>query len=220
MCPEDDQPAGDAGGLSELMVGSLDAHMRHKQNLTRITAARGPHVLAWGMLPRWDHVAFDQVPVFRAQALALIDARRHGEAFTLYSGDRRAAVIDRFNRRHHTHLHSQVYLYRLWLTYLRKYGAAGAIARGVYPANPPDRGSHLLLGDGTVGRVGQKLARYELGLDIVSHGQINSCGPLVSWLNSHGYHALQPYASGSELHHMVFEKDPTWNARKRLGLLR
>lgn len=169
------------------------------------------------LLPAWHHVPFDGVPIYRAQAWALKDARLHGEHFAVASGDRRTSVIKAFNKAHGTDLHDQAYLSSLWIRTSALYGKAGAIARGVYPANPPTQGTHLLLGDGVVGRVGEHLPKFKLGIDATSAGEDNACASLVHWLNSHGYSVTRPYSSGSEAHHLVFTKGPATNARRRLA---
>lgn len=157
--------------------------------------------------PAWQIVNFYDVPIFRAHAWALLDAHYHHQRFTITSGDRRTATIRWFNKTYHTNLHDQAYLYD---------GFARGLP-GFYPANPPTRGTHLLLGDGVVGRIGEKLEDYELGIDIVSAERINDAGPLVDWLNRSGYHVTRPYHTGSEAHHILFTKSPAANARKRLA---
>lgn len=159
-------------------------------------------------LPAWHIVAFDGRPMFRALAWALKDARLHGVGFSITSADRRDSVIKAFNKQHGTDLHSQQYLYD-------HQGEPG-----FYPANPPGFSSHELRSDGSpffkVPR-GASIPDYELGIDAVDEGASNSCVKLVWWLNSHGYKAARPYASGSEAHHFCFAKSPAVNARKRLA---
>ena len=95
-------------------------------------------------LPAWHTVNFDNVPVYRGLAWALEDARINGWTGVLVSADRRTGTIKRFNEKYHTHLHDQAYLYDGWIHHLP----------GFLPANPPTRGTHLLLGDGVVANVG------------------------------------------------------------------
>jgi hypothetical protein len=152
-------------------------------------------------------VNFQDVPVYRAQAWALLDAQYHGQHFTLTSGDRRESTLRWFNHTYGTDLHSQAYLYS---------GFERGLP-GFLPANPPDRGTHLLLGDGVVGALHEHLQPWQLGIDCVSAGESNDCGPLVAWLNRSGYDAYRPYPSGSEAHHFCFGRSPVVNARKRLG---
>jgi hypothetical protein len=160
--------------------------------------------------PAYHHVDYHGVPIFRAHAWALEDARIHGQRFTVLSGDRRTDVIRAFNREHGTNLHDQAFLFDGWNRRLP----------GFLPANPPDRGTHLLLGDGVVGTLHEPLKPYQLGLDIVSAGHVNDCAPLVAWLNAHGYHATRPYHSGAEAHHVLFTRSPATNARRRLAVTR
>lgn len=157
--------------------------------------------------PAYHIVNFYGVPIYRAQAWALLDAELHGQRFTVTSGDRRPATIAEFNRKYGTHLHDQAYLY---------WGYEKGLP-GFLPANPPTRGTHLLLGDGVVGSVGEHLAPYRLGIDVVSAGRSNDCAPLVAWLNTHGYHCYRPYPSSAEAHHMNFSYPPDRNARRRLA---
>lgn len=144
--------------------------------------------------------------MYRAQAWALLDAWYHGQRFTVTSADRRDNIIKWFNNKYGTDLHSQAYLYN---------GFAHGLP-GFLPANPPDRGTHLQLGDGVVGAVHQKLQPFQLGIDVVSAGRSNDCQPLVDWLNRSGYDVYRPYPQSSEAHHMNFRKSPATNARKRL----
>lgn len=157
--------------------------------------------------PAYHIVNYYDVPIFRAQAWALLDAQYHGQHFTITSGDRRVDTITRFNKTYGTDLHDQAYLYNGF-----KRGLPGFL-----PANPPDRGTHLLLGDGVVGTIHAHLPQYMLGIDAVSAGRSNDCEPLIAWLNRNGYDVYRPYPSGSEAHHFCFRKSPAGNARKRLA---
>lgn len=159
------------------------------------------------LYPAYHTVNFQNVPMFRAQAWALLDAWYHGQRFTVTSADRRDNIIAAFNHKYGTTLHSQAYLYKGF-----EEGRPGFL-----PANPPDRGTHLLLGDGVVGEVHQRLEPYRLGIDVVSAGRSNDCKPLVDWLSRSGYGAYRPYPAGSEAHHMNFSRPPHRNARKRLA---
>lgn len=159
------------------------------------------------LYPAYHTVNFHGVPMFRAQAWALLDAWYHGQRFTVTSADRRDNIIHWFNEKYGTNLHSQAYLYKGF-----QEGRPGFL-----PANPPDRGTHLLIGDGVVGSLHQKLEPYQLGIDVVSAGRFNDCGPLVAWLDRSGYNVYRPYPSGSEAHHLNFKASPAANARKRLA---
>lgn len=159
------------------------------------------------LYPAYHIVNFYGVPIYRAQAWALLDAKYHGQKFTVTSGDRRTGTIAAFNRKYGTDLHDQAYLYE---------GFERGLP-GFLPANPPTQGTHLQLGDGVVGRVGQHLQPYQLGIDVVSAGRSNDCQPLVEWLNRSGYHVYRPYPTSSEAHHLNFRAAPHANARKRLA---
>lgn len=156
------------------------------------------------LYPAYHTTTFDGVPMFRAQAWALLDARRSGCKFTVASGDRRRGVAEKYGHQ------SQFALYQGWLR--RR--------PGYFPANPPGFSSHELRSDGS--RVyhaarGHKIPDFMLGIDATSHGESNSCAHLVHWLNTHGYHAVRPYSAGSEAHHFSFTKSPAHNARRRIA---
>ncbi len=159
-------------------------------------------------LPLWQTVAYQNVPIFRALALALDHAAEQGARFTLVSADRRDAVLERFNRQHGTHLHGQAYLF------------AHQHDPGFFAANRPSTSSHCLFADGnpayrvrnTVLSSGSKLPPYFLGIDAVDAGpgaKANDCSHLIATLERLGYHVTRPYHSGTEAHHFVFTSDPT-----------
>jgi lysozyme len=159
-------------------------------------------------LPLWQTCAYQNVPIFRALALALDHAAEDGARFTLLSADRRDAVLAKFNRLHGTTLHGQQYLYD------------HQHDPGFFPANRPGTTSHCLCSDGNpayrVGArlipVGGKLPRWFLGIDAVDAGpgaKANDCSMLVGRLERLGYHVTRPYHSGSEAHHFSFTSDPT-----------
>lgn len=94
----------------------------------------------------------DRVPVTLEQKIALLWARQHGWVGRLNSGDRRdiprvARILHRFG------LHTQAELYQMYLN------GTGA------PANPPNKGTHMRLGDGTLGAPSEPLPAYEQGID-------------------------------------------------------
>ncbi|WP_028058388.1 hypothetical protein [Candidatus Solirubrobacter pratensis] len=151
--------------------------------------------------PAWHIVKFDNVPVYRGLAWALQDARNNGWKGHLVSADRRVSTIKSFNKRHKTKLHDQAYLFNGWTKRLP----------GFLPANPPTQGSHLLLGDGTIGHVGHKLRPYQLGLDVTEWDD------LLRVLHRYGYKVHQPYHTASEAHHVNFAASPAKLARRRLN---
>lgn len=159
------------------------------------------------LYPAYHIVNFYGVPIYRAQAWALLDAKYHGQSFIVTSGDRRTSTIAAFNRKYGTNLHDQAYLYDGYIRGLP----------GFLPANPPTQGTHLQLGDGVVGRVGEHLQPYQLGIDVVSAGRVNDCAPLVEWLDRSGYDVYRPYPTSAEAHHLNFIRSPAANARKRLA---
>lgn len=76
-------------------------------------------------------------------------------------------------------------------------------------ANPPDRGSHILIGDGTVGRLFEKLKFWQCGIDVDDW----LVAATIAAAAKHGWELYQPYPSGSEFHHLNFRKRPRrWKA--------
>jgi hypothetical protein len=161
--------------------------------------------------PMWHTVAFHDVPMFRALALALDDAQDHGAKFAIFSADRRDNVIQRFNSEYHTNLHGQQYLYE-------HQGQPG-----FYAADSPSTTSHCLHSDGNPvyqdnGQhipAGQAIPSYMLGIDACDAGSTNDCTRLVGLLEHLGYSATRPYPGTGEAHHMVFTRNPIPTLRKR-----
>jgi len=76
-------------------------------------------------------------------------------------------------------------------------------------ANPPDRGTHILLGDGVVGTLHQKLPWWKCGIDI-NDDQVDE---VIAAARRHGWTLYRPYSSGSEYHHVNFARKPSrWKA--------
>lgn len=76
-------------------------------------------------------------------------------------------------------------------------------------ANPPDRGTHILRGDGVVGRLFAKLPWWRCGLD-VNDAYVER---VIAAARKHGWKLYRPYPSGTEYHHLCFAKKPTrWRA--------
>jgi lysozyme len=76
-------------------------------------------------------------------------------------------------------------------------------------ANPPDRGTHILLGDGVVGRLHEKLPWWKCGIDVNDEDVEN----LIAAARKHGWKLYRPYPTGSELHHVNFAYKPKrWKA--------
>jgi hypothetical protein len=145
----------------------------------------------------YETVALDGTPVFRILSIVLLDARANGWQGVLNSADRREGVAERFGKM------SQAKLYECSLKCQPScYGNCN-------PANPPTQGSHLLLGDGVLGKVGEPLAKWQLGLD-------TSDGPgLRATLERLGYSASRPYSDPREVHHTNLTKDPRRNLIER-----
>lgn len=145
----------------------------------------------------YETVALDGTPVFRVLALVLLDARANGWQGVLNSADRREGVAERFGKM------SQAKLYECSLK------CEPSCYGNCNPANPPTQGSHLLLGDGVLGKVGEPLEKWQLGLD-------TSDGPgLRATLERLGYSASRPYSDPREVHHTNLTKDPRRNLIER-----
>jgi hypothetical protein len=140
-----------------------------------------------------DHMAvLDGTPVTLGHKLALLDARRHGWGGVVTSSDRRdkpswvARFINRLGKS------TQKELWEGWINRLR----------GYLPANPPDRGTHMRIGDGVVGELYEELDWWQQGIDA------SLASTLRSVLSKLGYDAYRPYASASEEHHTNFRRNP------------
>lgn len=135
-------------------------------------------------------VAFDGTPVFLIIALVLADARANGWSGILVSADRRKGVAERFGKM------SQAKLYEC------SKNCRADCYGNCNPANPPTQGTHLLIGDGVVGKVGENLEPFELGLDTSEADELRSV------LNRLGYSAYRPYADSREVHHTNLKTNP------------
>lgn len=135
-------------------------------------------------------VALDGTPTFAILRLVLLDCRANGWNGILNSADRREGVAERYGKM------SQAKLYRCSISCTPDcYGNCN-------PANPPDRGSHLLLGDGTVGKLHQKLPKWQLGLDTSDPDNLRAT------LARLGYKAKRPYLDPREHHHTNLTENP------------
>lgn len=156
--------------------------------------------------PAYGLVSFHGVPMYRCHAWALYDYELHGGHLIVNSAIRTVKAIKWHNRKFHTHLHSQQYLYD------------HQHEPGFFPANKPNQTSHVGYADGNpfYGPIGSRIPRYKWGIDATQRpgGDASSA---VSWLNKHGYSAERPYSSNNERHHFSFVKSPATNARKRLA---
>lgn len=168
------------------------------------TMARSPLSV---LNPAYHTVLFDGVPMWRAQAWALKDARLHGVKFTVNSAIRDDKIMRQWQGKGmRAGLHGQQYLYD------------HQNQPGFFPANPPNRTSHAGFSDGTPifkTPPGGRLPKYMWGIDAVDHPG-GDAAALVRWFNAHGYRAARPYPTSSERHHFTFTKSPAANARKRL----
>lgn len=107
---------------------------------------------------------------------------------SIYRGDDVAHILHRFGK------HTQRELY-------------AELGPGV--ANPPDRGSHILIGDGTVGRLFAKLRFWQCGIDL---NDADVPG-FIAAAKRHGWDVYQPYPTGTEYHHVNFRRKPRlWKA--------
>ncbi len=173
---------------------------------------RSPYSITY---PAYHTVLLDGVPLWRAQAWALLDARYHGIKFTLNSAIRDDRIMASWRGKGlRPGLHGQQYLYD------------NQHRPGFFPANPPKATSHAGYSDGnpyykTAKGVrvpyGGRLEKYQWGIDAVNRPG-GDASQLVGWLNSHGYRAVRPYGTNSERHHFCFLASPAVNARRRLPI--
>lgn len=140
-----------------------------------------------------DHEAvLDGTPMPLMQKICLLFARRKGWDGVATSGDRRdrppaiVRLIKSLGKSTQKELHEG------WINHLP----------GFLPANPPTQGTHMRLGDGVVGAVGEQLAAFEEGLDSTAADELRAI------LNDHGFDVYQPYASASEDHHTNWRTNP------------
>lgn len=132
----------------------------------------------------------DGCPMPLGQKLMLLDARRSKvwDGFVT-SADRRT-VIERLLHRLHKSTQKELY--------------DGFVAGlpGFLPANPPDRGTHMRIGDGVVGKLFEALKWWQEGIDSTLATQLRE------GLNDLGYDAYRPYDSSSEEHHTNLRANP------------
>lgn len=159
----------------------LSANLQGK--ILAVRARRKPENL-------WKTVALDGTPIFLGLKLVLLDCRANGWVGILNSADRRKGVAERFGKM------SQAKLYECSKV------CSPDCHGNCNPANPPDRGSHLLIGDGTVGLLFAQLEEWQLGLDT------SYADELRATLSDLGYHAYRPYADSREQHHTNLTKNP------------
>lgn len=140
-----------------------------------------------------DHEAIlDGTPLPLGQKLALLDARRHGWTGVVTSGDRRDKPPWVERLLHRLGKSTQRELYEGWIHRLP----------GFLPANPPTQGTHMRIGDGVVGAVGQLLEWWQEGIDSTAATQLRII------LNRLGYLVYRPYSSPREEHHTNFRDNP------------
>ncbi|HEX7246429.1 MAG TPA: lysozyme [Solirubrobacterales bacterium] len=107
---------------------------------------------------------------------------------SIYRGDDVAGILHKFGK------HTQRELYE-------------ELPPGM--ANPPDRGTHILRGDGVVGKLFAKLRFWQCGIDVDDQ----YVEALIEAARRHGWKLYRPYSSGSEYHHLNFASKPRrWKA--------
>jgi hypothetical protein len=175
---------------------SDERNSTRKVRKARKAVARLEHRLAKIQARRHslDHEAIlDGTPMPLGQKLCLLDARAHGGwDGVATSGDRRDKPSWVGRLLHRLGKSTQKELYEGFI-----HGVPGFL-----PANPPTQGSHMRLGDGVVGEVGEELAWFEEGLDSTYATQLREI------LIRFGYDVYRPYASSSEEHHTNWRSSP------------
>lgn len=140
-----------------------------------------------------DHEAIlDGTPMPLGQKIALLDGRRNGWDGVATSGDRRDKPPWVERLLHNLGKSTQKELYEGFIKGLP----------GFLPANPPTQGTHMRIGDGTVGAVGEALEWWQEGIDSSYATQLREI------LNGLGYDTYRPYSSASEEHHTNFRSNP------------
>jgi hypothetical protein len=160
-----------------------------------------------------EGVSFHDVPMPRGLAFAISHIESHGAPVSIFSADRTVAAINAHNAQFGTTLHAQQFLFD------------NQGKPGFNPANPPNRTSHCYFADGnpayknTKGQIvapGGKIPWYSLGIDVCDKGKVEDVSNFLRVAHTLGYEFVQPYASGSEKHHVVSVKSPVatlehWN---------
>lgn len=140
-----------------------------------------------------DHEAvLDGTPMPLGHKLMLLDARRNGWHGVTTSADRRDHPPFIVRLLHKLHKSTQAELYKGFID-----GRPGFL-----PANPPDRGTHMRIGDGVVGTLHAVLAWWQEGIDSTLATELREV------LTRLGYSAYRPYATESEEHHTNLETRP------------
>ncbi len=158
-------------------------------------------------------VSFHDVPMPRMLAFAIRDVERNGAPVDIFSADRTVAAIEEHNRRYHTNLHAQQYLYD------------HQHEPGFNPANPPSLTSHCYRADATIaklfGHIGvyivptAAIPRWALGIDLSDKGKSEDVSNFLAVSHRLGYRFAQPYASGSERHHVILTASPIHTLESR-----
>lgn len=152
-----------------------------------------------------DLVSFHGVPMPRANAFVINHIEEHGAKVAIYSCDRTVAAIAAHNKQFGTNLHAQQYLYD------------HQNEPGFNPANSPSTTSHCYFADGnphyasSAGRVyasGARIPWFMVGTDLDDYGKNEYVVHFLATAHGLGYPYVQPYASGSERHHVVLTKSP------------
>jgi hypothetical protein len=134
----------------------------------------------------------DGTPMPVGQKICLLRARKKGWNGVATSGDRRdkPSWVGRLLKR--LGKSTQKELYEGWIHHLP----------GFLPANPPTQGTHMRIGDGTVGAVGEPLEWWQEGLDSSFADELREI------LNADGFDVYRPYPTESEDHHSNWRENP------------
>lgn len=150
-------------------------------------------------------VSFHGVPMFRGLAFAIRHIEKKGAPVSIFSADRRDVVVNEHNRQFGTHLSDQQHLVDLF-----RRGEGN-------PANSPKTTSHCLYSDGNPvyrnsrGKAippGGRLPWYMLGIDLADKGKSEDVHRFLAKAHELGYHFVQPYKVGTEMHHVVCVLSP------------
>lgn len=159
-------------------------------------------------------VSFHNVPMPRGLAFAINHIEEHGAPVTIFSADRTARALAIHNRQYGTNLHSQA-----WLIAMHEVDPAHYAA-----ANPITMTSHCYYSDGNwmyKRPAGARIPWFMLGIDMSDRGRVENVSHFLGVAKHLGYKVGQPYAAGSERHHVIFTESPikrleSWNVIARV----
>lgn len=151
-------------------------------------------------------VSFHNVPMPRMVAFAIRDIESDGAPVDVFSADRTTKAIGQHNAQFGTNLSGQAALVALFRAGLGN------------PANSPNTTSHCYCADASVAallsryhaptQAGRKIPVWAVGIDLADKGKVETVERFLTVAHRLGYRFMQPYASGSERHHVILVSSP------------